>query len=308
MNNPHNNSDHAHHHDHSVAVNQDNKSRVLWAMLLTFGFMFAEIVGGWVSGSLALLADAGHMFSDALALLLSWLAFKFSDKGADESRSFGWHRFQILAAFVNGLSLLVIAIWIVIEAVQRFMQPVDVMAMPMIMIAILGLIINVVVFKILSGGDHDNLNLKSAMIHVLGDLLGSVAAIIAALCIMFFGWFWTDPVLSILVALLIVKSGWHVVKKSAHILIEGSPSQFNIHDVKNKLIKDIPSVIDVHHIHVWSLTNDINLMTLHVQIDQVHHDVDVLKQIKQSLMNHFNIQHTTIQVEHMPCPDNDCQM
>ncbi len=309
----HNNQEHSHshehgHHDHSIAVNRDNKNRVLWAMVLTFGFMFAEIIGGLISGSLALLADAGHMFSDALALMLSWLAFKYSDKGADQARSFGWHRFQILAAFVNGLSLLLIAAWIVIEAVQRFLQPVAVMATPMLVIAVLGLIINLVVFKILSGGDQENLNLKSAMVHVLGDLLGSVAAILAAILIMLFGWYWTDPVLSVLVALLILKSGWHVVKKSAHILIEGTPAGFDENKVKHQIINDVPSVSDVHHIHVWSLTNDINLMTLHVTINEIQTETDVLKMIKSSLKQHFDVQHTTIQVEHLPCPDSDCSM
>ncbi len=305
----HNHSHHDHgHHDHSVAVNQDNKTRVLWAMLLTFGFMLAEVIGGLISGSLALLADAGHMFSDALALMLSWLAFKYSDKGADEDRSFGWHRFQILAAFVNGLSLLLIAVWIVIEAIDRFLQPVEIMATPMLVIATLGLVINVVVFKILSGGDQENLNLKSAMIHVLGDLLGSVAAILAALLIMYFGWYLADPILSILVALLIIKSGWGVVKKSAHILIEGSPASINETQVKTLLMEKIKPVVDVHHIHVWSLTGDINLMTLHVQIDEVQHETDVLKQIKDVLRQQFDVQHTTIQVEHLPCPDDDCQM
>ncbi|MCB1584220.1 MAG: cation transporter [Xanthomonadales bacterium] len=294
------------HHDHSVAINQDNKIRVLWAMILTFGFMFAEVIGGLISGSLALLADAGHMFSDGLALLLSWLAFKYSDRQADEKRSFGWHRFQILAAFVNGLSLLLIAVWIVIEAIQRFMQPVAVMATPMIVIAVLGLLINLVVFKILSGGDHENLNLKSAIIHVLGDLLGSVAAIVAALLIMFFGWNWADPVLSVLVALLILKSGLAVVKKSAHILIEGTPAHIDENEVRKLLVEKIATVTDVHHVHAWSLTNDINLMTLHVEINKVLHDTDVLKHIKQVIEQNFNIQHTTIQVEHLPCPDDEC--
>ena len=308
-------SKHSHHkpeschgHDHSIAVNEDNKRRVFFAMLLTFGFMFAEIIGGLVSGSLALLADAGHMFSDAVALLLSWLAFKFSDKAADDERSFGWHRFQILAAFVNGLSLILIAVWIVIEAIQRFYQPVSVMAAPMIVIAVLGLTVNMVVFKVLSGGDHENLNLKGAMIHVLGDLLGSVAAIVAALLIMFLDWHWADPVLSLLVALLIVKSGWGVVKKSAHILIEGAPADWIKEDVKEKLINTIDTVIDVHHMHAWSLTNDIQLLTLHVQVSEVVNDADVLKQIKELLSTHFNIKHSTVQIEHLPCPDKDCLM
>ncbi|VAW47818.1 cation diffusion facilitator family transporter, partial [hydrothermal vent metagenome] len=295
-------------HDHSINVNQDNKKRVLIAMVLTFGFMFAEIIGGFISGSLALLADAGHMFGDGLALLLSWVAFKYSDKAADETRSFGWHRFQILAAFVNGLTLLLIAVWIIIEAVQRFFQPVEVMATPMIIIASLGLIINIIVFKILSGGDQENLNLKSAMIHVMGDLLGSVAAILAAVLIMAFGWYVADPILSLLVALLIIKSGWSVVKKSAHILFEGTPANINEQAVKQQLMQAIPAVIDVHHIHVWSLTNDIKLMTLHVQVNEVQQEIDVLKPIKSILKDQFNIQHTTIQVEHLPCPDGDCGM
>lgn len=309
--NHHNHADHTghdHHHDHSVSVNQDNKARVLWSMVLTFGFMLAEVVGGLLSGSLALLADAGHMFSDGVALMLSWLAFKFSEREADQARSFGYHRFQILAAFVNGLTLLLIAAWIVIEAVDRFMQPVTVMATPMIIIAVLGLIINLVVFKILSGGDHENLNLKSAMIHVMGDLLGSVAAILAALLILVFGWHWADPVLSVLVALLIIRSGWVVVKKSAHILIEGAPASIPEAAVKKVLMQQVASVTDVHHIHTWSLTADINLMTLHVQIDELQTETDVLKHIKSVLHEHFDIHHTTIQVEHLPCPDDDCQI
>ncbi|WP_223789165.1 cation diffusion facilitator family transporter [Marinicella meishanensis] len=297
-----------HHHDHSVAVNQDNKARVLWAMVLTFGFMLAEVIGGLLSGSLALLADAGHMLSDGVALLLSWLAFKFSEREADQTRSFGYHRFQILAAFVNGLTLLMIAAWIVYEAIARFLQPVSVMATPMLVIAVLGLLVNLLVFKILSGGDHDNLNLKSAMIHVMGDLLGSVAAILAALLIMAFGWHWADPVLSLLVALLIVRSGWQVVKKSAHILIEGAPESIPEAAVKDALMQRVEAVIDVHHIHTWSLTADINLMTLHVQVDEWQTETDVLKQIKSVLHEQFDIHHTTIQVEHLPCPDDDCHM
>lgn len=297
-----------HDHDHSISVNQGNKKRVFWAMVLTFAFMLAEMIGGLISGSLALLADAGHMFSDALALLLSWLAFKFSDKAADEARSFGWHRFQILAAFVNGLSLILIAVWIVIEAIQRFYTPVAVMAMPMLIIAVLGLFINLIVFKIISSGNHENLNLKGAMIHVLGDLLGSAAAILAAALIMMFGWFWADPVLSLLVALLIIKSGWTVVKKATHILIEGSPANVSKSDIKQHLIDHIDTVIDVHHMHIWSLTNEIQLITLHVQVSEVVDDTDVLKHIKTQLNLRFNIQHSTVQIEHLTCPDSDCQI
>ncbi|MCX7553607.1 cation diffusion facilitator family transporter [Marinicella sp. S1101] len=302
----HHGHEHDHHHDHSVAVNPDNKTYVMWAMVLTFGFMFAEVIGGIISGSLALLADAGHMLSDGVALLLSWLAFKFSERETSESHTFGWHRFQILAAFVNGLSLMLIAVWIVFEAITRFLSPVTVMATPMLVIATLGLVVNLVVFKILSSGDQENLNLKSAMIHVIGDLLGSVAAILAALLIMFFGWHISDPLLSILVAVLIVRSGWIVVKKSAHILIEGTPSHVDETAIKQQLINHIESVTDVHHIHAWSLTNEINLITLHIQVDEVLYEEDVLRQAKDYLEEHFNMQHVTIQIEHLTCPDQAC--
>ena len=295
-----------HHHDHSVGVNQDNKKRVFFAMLLTFGFMLAEIIGGLLSGSLALLADAGHMLSDGVSLLLSWLAFKYSDKQADFKRTFGWHRFQTLAAFVNGLSLLVIAVWIIWEAGWRFYEPVTVMAKPMFVIAVLGLLVNIIVFKILQGGDHDNLNLKSALIHVMGDLLGSVAAILAAVLIYLFAWNWADPLLSLLVALLIMRSGWFVVKKATHILLEGSPDTIDIDAVKNKIFSDIKTVTDVHHVHTWSLTNDKHLMSLHIKVDEHVDDYDVLWETKELIQHNFPIFHTTIQIEHLDCPDDSC--
>lgn len=275
-------------------------------MVLTFGFMLAEVVGGLLSGSLALLADAGHMLSDGVSLLLSWLAFIYSDKQADFKRTFGWHRFQTLAAFVNGLSLLVIAVWIIWEAAWRFYQPVEVMAKPMFVIAVLGLLVNVIVFKILQGGDHENLNLKSAMIHVMGDLLGSVAAILAAVLIYLFAWYWADPLLSLLVALLIMRSGWFVVKKATHILLEGSPDTIDIDAVKNKIISDIKTVTDVHHVHTWSLTNDKHLMSLHIKVNEHVDDYDVLWETKELIQHNFPIFHTTIQIEHLDCPDESC--
>ncbi len=275
-------------------------------MVLTFGFMLAEVVGGLLSGSLALLADAGHMLSDGVSLLLSWLAFIYSDKQADFKRTFGWHRFQTLAAFVNGLSLLVIAVWIIWEAAWRFYQPVEVMAKPMFVIAVLGLLVNIIVFKILQGGDHENLNLKSAMIHVMGDLLGSVAAILAAVLIYLFAWHWADPLLSLLVALLIMRSGWFVVKKATHILLEGSPDGIDSDGLKNKIITDIKTVTDVHHIHIWSLTNDKHLMSLHIKVDEHVNDYDVLRETKALILNNFPVFHTTIQIEHLDCPDDNC--
>lgn len=295
-----------HSHDHGVAITQDNKFRVFIAMLLTFGFMLAELIGGLISGSLALLADAGHMLSDGMALLLSWIAFKISDKKANTSHSFGWHRFQILAAFVNGITLIVIAAWIIIEAIQRFLTPSEVLSTPMVVIATLGLMVNLVVFRILSGGNQENLNLKSAMIHVLGDILGSIAAILAAVLIMLFEWHIADPILSVLVAFLIVRSGIDVVKKSAHILIEGSPSEFDPKAIKAKIMNQIPCISDVHHIHAWCLTNDYHLLTLHVAVKEFNAEEDVLRLVKNVLEKQFGFQHSTIQIEYLNCPDEVC--
>jgi len=205
------------------ANQKSNIKRVQIALALTGTFMLVEVAGGILSGSLALLADAGHMLTDTMALALSAIAFRVSSRPADEKRSYGYQRFQILAAFVNGLSLLVIVGWILFEAVQRILSPSMVMGQTMLIVAAAGLVINIIVFFVLHGGDQENLNMRGAALHVLGDLLGSVAAITAALVILYTGWMPIDPILSIGVALLIFRSAWHLVKRSGHILLEGAP-------------------------------------------------------------------------------------
>lgn len=304
----HSHHDHNHHHDHSVSVTKNNQSRVFVAMLLTLGFMIAEMVGGIWSGSLALIADAGHMLSDAIALMFSWLAFKFSNKQTDSKHSYGWHRLQILAAFTNGISLLFIILWIIIEAGSRLIHPEPIMATPMLIIAVLGLIVNIIVFKVLSGGDRHNLNLKSALLHVLGDLLGSIATILAAVLIWLKGWNWADPILSLLVAVLLTKSAWQVVRKSAHILIEGKPAELDNKTISQNLCLNISQLKQVHHIHIWSLTNQQNIITLHAQIEDLNQTETVLKQIKQQLKQQFNINHSTIQIEQHQCHDPNCPL
>ena len=181
-----------HGHTHADA---DNQRRVLWAMLLTSGFMLAEVVGGVVAGSLALLADAGHMLTDCASLALAWMAFRIGRRPHDARRTYGYHRFQVLAAFVNGLSLIAIVLWIAIEAVRRLLDPVEVLGGLMLVIAVLGLLVNLAAFWILHGGDRANLNIRGAALHVMGDLLGSVAAIVAALVIFWDGWVPIDPLL-----------------------------------------------------------------------------------------------------------------
>ena len=216
--------DHNHDHDHELGhAHGANERRVFWAMVVTGAFMVVEVVGGIISGSLALLADAGHMLGDFVALALAFAAFRLSRRPADSARSYGYDRFQVLAAFVNGLSMLVIAAWIIIEGVQRLLAPQPVLAGTMLLIACVGLLVNVIAFAILTVGGGDNLNVRGAALHVLGDLLGSVAAVAASLIIMATGWLPADPLLSLLVAGLIIRSGLIVTRRSAHILLEGTP-------------------------------------------------------------------------------------
>ena len=290
----------SHNHSHS----HHDTHRLLWAMLLTAGFMFVEILGGIFSGSLALLADAGHMLTDTASLFIAWLAARLALRPADTLRSYGYHRIQILAAFVNGMAFLAIVIWIVVEAVRRFMAPIHVHGEMMIVVAILGLLVNLGAFWLLHGGDHHDLNLRAALIHVLGDLLGSVAAIAAAAVILITGWMPIDPLLSVLVALLILRSAWKVVKQAGHILLEGTPEDLDAVHIREVLKQEIATVEDVHHIHIWSLTPTYPLLTLHVNLKQDSDYVQALQQIKQVLVKRFNIQHSTVQLELDRCIDH----
>ncbi len=295
--------DHSH---HSLAANDaDSEQRMFYAMLLTGTFMLAEVVGGVLSGSLALLADAGHMFGDFVALALAWAAFRVGNKSPDLRRSFGYHRFQVLAAFVNGIALLAIAAWIIVTAIGRFIAPPTVLAGPMLIIATLGLIVNLIVFRILTGAAHANLNLRGATLHVLGDLLGSVAAIGAALIIIFSGWMEADPVLSILAAVLIVRAGYAVVRQSGHILLEGTPEEVDPGQVSEQLMARIPEVLDIHHVHIWSLTDERPVLTLHARVaENVEHD-RIMNEIHAGLESLFGVSHATVQLEYGPCIDEN---
>lgn len=281
-----------------------NERRVFWAMLLTGVFMVAELAGGILSGSLALLADAGHMLADFISLALAWGAFRLGRKKADLRRSYGYHRFQVLAAFVNGLTLFLIAVWIVIEAVKRIAQPTEVLASPMLVIALLGLLVNVAAFVILRSGDQTNLNMRGAALHVIGDMLGSIAAIAAALLILWTGWMPFDPILSVLVAVLILWGAFTVVRESGHILLEGTPEDVDPIDLRDRLKATVPQVTDIHHVHIWSLAGERPVLTLHaVLADEANHD-ETLTALHQTLEECFGIAHATIQLEHSCCPEN----
>jgi cobalt-zinc-cadmium efflux system protein len=275
----------------------------MWALAIIVLFMVVEIVGGLISGSLALLADAGHMVSDAAALGFSWLALRIGRRAATSRMSYGYRRLEILAAFVNGLALFGIAIWITIEALQRFWQPVEVMAGTMLGVAVAGLLANIVAFLILNGGSHANLNMRSALLHVLGDLLGSVAAIVAAVVILWNGWTPIDPILSILVALIVLKSAWHLVRSSAHILLEGTPSGMHLDDVRADLEQNVAGIRRVHHLHAWSITADRHMLTLHVVRQPGAVPRDIIAAVRQRVADRFGISHVTVQVE----DEEDCR-
>jgi cobalt-zinc-cadmium efflux system protein len=293
----------AHHHE-------SDRRRVQIALVLTGLFMLVEVVGGLISGSLALLADAGHMLTDTMALALAAVAFRVSGRPADARRSYGYHRFQILAAFVNGLTLVGIVVWILFEAISRFMAPPVVMGNLMFVVACAGLLVNVAAFLILHGGDQDNMNLRGTALHVMGDLLGSVAAIAAAVVIIFTGWMPIDPLLSIVVAALILRSAWDLLKRSAHVLLEGAPDWLDVNQMQERINTAVPSILSIHHVHVWGLTPQRVMLTMHICVagDGIDETL-VVRQVKKILQDEFGIDHSTIEVEHELCADRspaDC--
>ena len=289
----------------SDASENSNMRRVLIALALTGTFMVVEVIGGILSASLALLADAGHMLTDTMALALAAVAFHVSKRPADARLSFGYQRFQILAAFVNGLSLLVVVGWILFEAVRRFLSPTEVQGEMMLVVAAAGLVVNIIAFVVLHGGDRDNLNIRGAAIHVAGDLLGSVAAIVAAIVIIYTGWMPIDPVLSVAVAFLILKSAWMLVKHSAHVLLEGSPEWFDIDKMQENLVGGIPEICGVHHVHVWGLTPQDLMLTMHVNlVAEPQNPTEIVRRIKQFLRENYSIGHSTIEIETDDCSDH----
>ena len=291
---------HGHNHFHSHGVNAKNERRMLLAAALTGTFMVVEVIGGYISGSLALLADAGHMLTDFVALSMAWVAFRMARKPADWRRTFGFDRVPILVAFVNGLSLFFIAGIIVFEAAKRLGHEHEVMGLPMLAVASVGLLVNIVVFLILISGDKENLNIRAASLHVMGDLLGSVAAIIAALIIMFTGWMQADLIMSVLVAVIILRSAWYVVKESAHILLEGAPEGLDRRTISADMHEQFPQITIVDHIHAWSISQERPMVTLEAHIKPGADIEQTAKAIKARLREHFGVEHATIEVTKAP--------
>lgn len=288
---------HNHSHGHSHADNANKKALTI-SFALIAGFMFVEFIGGYITQSLALISDAGHMLSDAVALGLSLSAIVFGAKAATSSKTYGYKRFEILAALLNGIVLIVLAVYIFKEAIERLSAPSMVMGRGMMIISVIGLIINLVVAWVLhsQGSTKENLNVRSAFLHVIGDLLGSVGAIIAAVLILLFDWYIADSIASMIVSLLVLFSGWNVLKESVNILMEAKPA--NIDSAKMiEILNSIEGVEDVHDLHIWMLTSEFSVMTVHLRV-KANTDRDyVLEKSKSEIFKNFGIRHATIQIE-----------
>lgn len=295
---------HAHDHDHSghdhshaPTVTRENERKVLLSFFLIASFMVVEVIGGLISGSLALLADAGHMLTDAAALSLAYMAFRLGRRAADEKRTYGYARFEVVAGFLNAATLFLIVGWIMFEAWRRFSEPNPVLAGSMMAVAVAGLLVNIFVFWILTRGDSEHVNIKGAALHVMGDLLGSVGAIAAAIVIMLTGWTPIDPILSVVVSLLILRSAWALLRNAIHILLEGAPDGASPARIEAHLMANVPGLAAVHHIHVWSITSGRVLATMHVRPETSAQAREVTAAVDAALRAEFSIEHATIAID-----------
>ncbi len=290
----HNHAHGGHSHSHS---HNSNKRALTFSFLLIAGYMLVEFIGGILTNSLALLSDAGHMLSDSVALGLSLAAIIFGQKAATIEKTYGYKRFEILAALLNGIALVALSAYILYEAIVRLSSPPQVIGKGMMIIAVIGFLINIIVAWILSrGGTKENLNVRSAFVHVIGDLLGSVGAIIAALLILFFGWNIADPIASMIVSIIVLYSGWHILKDSVNILMESKPSHIHTHEVV-EILQAIPNVEEVHDLHIWMITQEFLSLTVHLRV-KTDCDRDlILEQALETLAEHTGIKHITIQIE-----------
>lgn len=294
--------DHAHGHAHHADMTTaDSRRRVVIAAGLTIAFMFAEVAGGIISGSLALLADAAHMLTDAGSLILAWVGYKLAERPADPTRSYGFGRMKVLAAFTNGILLVALACWIVWEAIHRLLDPVEVMGEVLLWVAAGGLVVNILAAWVLHGGDKHDLNLQGALWHVLGDLLGSVAAIAAAIIILTTGWMPADPILSSLVALLVLIAGVRIARQAGHILLEGTPDGLSPDDIRADLVAHVSNVEHVSHIHAWALTESKPLITLEVTARPGACMETLRREVKARLAERFDVSHATVEVVSDPC-------
>ena len=299
---------HAHIHTHATAAGH---GRLAFAFALTLGMLVVEAIGGWWSGSLALLADAAHMLVDAGALALAWAAAVYALKPADARRSYGYARLEVLAGFVNALVQVLLVIGIVYEAIRRLLvlDTIHIESGVMLAVAVVGLVVNAAVLQRLHvhGHDHDDLNTAGARLHVFGDLLGSVATVLAALLVRYLDWGWADPALSLLVSLLILRGAFVLLKRSTHILLEGVPDDLAPEEIRTALAAADPGIAEVHHLHVWQLASGSRMATLHARLRAGGDAQQVLRAIQHVARERFELSHVTVQVESNECADAEAE-
>jgi cobalt-zinc-cadmium efflux system protein len=298
-----------HHHHHHEAANRRRSGRrghapLAWTLGLTVGYMVAEIVGGYLADSLALLADAGHMFSDAGALALSLFAAWISRRPPTPQLTYGYYRAEILAALANGAALIAISIVIFIEALRRLNAPEPVQGTLMFAIATGGLVVNLAGLAILRAGRSDSLNIRGAWLHLMTDALGSVAALVAGALVWAFGWYWTDPAASIAIGLLVIYSAWDLVRQAIAILMESTPPHLSLEAVQEAILS-VPAVREVHDLHVWTITSGMESLSAHVVLLAGHEYQASLESVRQVLHERFGIDHITIQID--PAGQEECR-
>ena len=295
---------HNHHHGHSHIAEETGTRALGIAAALTGIMMLAEFFGGWWANSLALVSDAGHMLTDVGALLVSLWAMKLAQTPADARRTFGLHRTEILAALFNGVTLLVLSAYIVYEAIPRLFNPKPIQSGIMMSVALMGLVVNVAGFLLLRKHSGESLNVRGALLHVLGDLLSSVAVLVGGLFVWWQGWNWLDPLLSLLIAIVIVHGAVRVTREALGILLEFAPAHIKTDEVK-QMILDQPGVLGLHHLHIWSLSSRRHALSAHLLVGDrpvSEHDF-LLAELRHLLNDQFSIDHATFQLEHKKCDE-----
>ncbi len=295
---------HGHGHDHTRGASERS---LAIALALTTGFLVVELVGGIMAQSLALISDAAHMFTDAAALAIALLAIRMARKPADRQRTFGYHRFEVLAAAFNALLLLAVACYILYEAWRRLQQPPDIHSTVMIAVAVVGLVVNLVSMRVLSGGQEHSLNMRGAYLEVWSDMIGSIGVIAGALIIRFTGWEWVDPLVAVAIGLWVVPRTWTLLKSSVNVLLEGVPEDVDASKVREALL-DLPGVASLHDLHLWSVTSGKNTVTVHLVCEPgVDPVTQVMPAARALLAKRFDIGHSTVQCETTPCEQASTQ-
>jgi cobalt-zinc-cadmium efflux system protein len=284
-----------------------HEKKLLMALGLTTGFMIAEIIGAWITGSLALLSDAAHMFTDSAALAISLMALQIAKRPADRNRTFGYARFEILASAFNAILLFFVAIYILYEAFQRLMSPAPIQSTEMLVIAVLGLVVNLISMRLLGAASGESLNVKGAYLEVWSDMLGSIGVIVAALVIRFTGWAWVDSLVAAGIGLWVLPRTWTLLRESTNVLLEGVPNGIDLEEVERTILS-VEGVIAIHDLHVWSVTSGKNVMSVHLVVpDTSFNGQDILARVTASVSEMFEIGHCTIQLEHDGFHDEEHQ-